>query len=440
MPALNKPVCLRLFNMHLLATRRFLPLFITQFLGAFNDNLFKNALVMLVAYKAAYEPAQIQFLVTLAAALFILPYFLFSATAGQLADKFDRARIARITKLWEIIIVAVGAVGFLGHHAEFLLFVLFGLGAQSTFFGPVKYALLPQHLRDDELVAGNAYIEAGTFLAILLGTITGGVLIMRESGEVLVVGVSVAVALVGYASSWFIPKAPAPMPALKVGWNIARESWRMVAHDRKNKRVFHCILGISWFWLVGATFLSQFPVFAKELLRADETVVTLLLAVFSVGIGLGSFLSSWLARGEISSKFVPMACFGMSVFMWDLFWVSSGLPAHSAAELIGAGEFMIHFAHIRIIADLFLIAVCGGVFIVPLYAIMQHDSAPETRARTIATNNIINAFFMVVSAVVVVVLLQMLNLSLAQLWLVMAITNFAVAIWVRRVRGRYSSA
>ena len=415
-----------------MANRRFLPLFLTQFLGAFNDNLFKNALVMVIAYKSSHEAAHAQLLVTMAAALFMLPYFLFSATAGQIADSYDRAKLSRVTKLFEIIIMAVAAIGFYIGNMEFLLFVLFCLGVQSTFFGPIKYALLPQHLRDDELVTGNAFIEAGTFLAILLGTIAGGVLVMREQGEAMISVAALIVALGGYMTSRFIPAAAAPMPGLKVKWNIVSQTWNMVKHDRKNKRVFNCIIGISWFWLVGATFLSQFPVFAKELLEADETVVTLLLTVFSVGIGVGSFLSSWLVDGKINSKFVPYAAFGMSVFMADLFWVSSSMPLHLHEYLIGVSEFVRSWANIRVLFDLFMLALCGGIYIVPLYAIMQHDSDPAYRARTIATNNVINALFMVVSAVIVVLLMQT-GLSLAGLWLVMALSNGVVAVFVRKI-------
>ena len=401
--------------MNLLLTRRFLPLFITQFLGAFNDNLFKNALVMLVAYKAAASAQEAQTLIVLAGALFILPYFLFSATAGQLADKFDRARLARITKLWEIIIVAIGAVGFLGHHPNFLLFVLFGLGTQSTFFGPIKYALLPQHLADDELVVGNAFIEAGTFLAILLGTICGGVLIMQEGGEAMIVAASVVVALLGYTTSWFIPKAAAPQPHLRVGWNIARETWRIVAHDRKNPRVFRCILASSWFWLVGAVFLSQFPTLVKDILRGEEWLVTAFLALFSVGIGIGSFLSNWLVHGKIDSKYVPLAAFGMAVFTLDLTFAISALS----------------IPHIMV--DLFGVALCGGIFIVPLYAIMQHDSDVNFRARTIATNNVVNALFMVASAIFTIAMFSFGG-TMVHLFLLIATGNIWVGWYIRRVR------
>lgn len=413
----------------LLATRRFAPLFFTQFLGAFNDNLFKNALVMLIAFKLPnISSDQAQTLIVLSGALFIFPYFVFSAMAGQLADKIDRARMARITKLWEIFIVLLGAIGFVGHHPIFLLMVLFALGMQSTFFSPIKYALLPQHLRDDELMIGNAFIEAGTFLAILLGTISGGVLVMQESGEWLIVGSTAVIALVGYIASRFIPVAPAPSPQLRIGYNIFVETWRMVANDRKNKRVFSAILAISWFWLVGAVFLSQFPTMGKEMIGSGEAVVTLFLAMFSVGIGIGSFLANSLSKGKITSRLTVPSLLALAIFTADLVWALSGIE--KAAEPLSIAMFLSQWSHIRILVDLLAIAISAGVYIVPLYAIMQHDSAPESRARTIATNNVINAIYMVVSAVVTIVLLQA-GYNITHIFALLAAGSLWVAMWLR---------
>ncbi len=415
--------------MNLLTTRRFLPLFITQFLGALNDNLFKNALVMLVTFKLAPATGEnAQALVTMAAALFILPYFLFSATAGQVADMFDRAAVARVTKIVEIIVVGVGAAGFYLNNPYFLLFVLFCLGVQATFFGPVKYALLPQHLRDDELLAGNGYIEAGTFLAILLGTIAGGLLILQPAGETLISAAMLAVALVGYIASRFIPPAPSAGHIKKINWNIFSETWKIIQHDRKNPRVFTCIIAISWFWLAGATFLSQFPAYAKDVLHGDETVVTLLLVLFSLGIGAGSMLCSALLKGQIKSTFVPYAALGLAITAGDVYFASN-LPPYTGENLLTAFQFMAMPQHFRVMFDLFAFALCGGVFIVPLYAIMQHDSDPEFRARTIATNNIINALFMVIAAVATLLMLNE-GFSVPQVFLAMAIGNAAVAVYL----------
>ena len=414
----------------LLCARRFLPLFITQFLGAFNDNLFKNALVMLITYRlAAGSSAPI--LVTLAGGIFILPFFLFSATAGQLADKYDRAVIARATKVWEIVIMCIAAAGFYIGNAYFLLFVLFCLGVQATFFGPVKYALLPQHLKEEELVEGNAYIEAGTFLAILIGTISGGLLIMSEQGTHLIAGAIVACAIAGYAASRFITEAPAPMPSLKMNWNLVAETCNIIQHDRQRPRVFLSILGISWFWLIGASFLSQFPAFAKDVLRADETVVTAFLTLFSVGIGIGSYLISRLLKGKISAAFVPHAAWGITLFTVDLYFASSvGFPHEG---LLGFSDFAQSFAGLRILFDLLGAAVCGGLYIVPLYAIMQHESDPSRRARTIASNNVMNALFMVASAIAIVALLGA-GFSVPDVFLAIAAVNGLAAIYITRLR------
>lgn len=415
-------------------TRRFLPLFITQFLGAFNDNLFKNALVMLVAFKLADESTiSPQILIIAAGGLFMLPYFLFSATAGQLADKMSRHRLARITKLWEIIVVGIGAVGFIGHHPTFLLAVLFCLGVQSTFFGPVKYALLPQHLREGELVAGNAIIEAGTFLAILLGTIAGGILISAEAGEYYIVAATLAVALLGYAASWGIPAAAAPMPELKLEHNIVKSTLSIVAHDRKNVRVFRAILGISWLWVLGAVFLSQFPTLAKDVIGGGETLVTFFLTMFSLGIGVGSFLSSALVKGKIDSRYVIWGALGIAIFSLDLGLACMGVTRYSGDTPLGVYEFLREWQHVRILSDLFMIALSGGVFVVPLYAIMQHDSDPNYRARTIATCNIVNAFFMVLSAIATGVLVE-LGCSIPQLFMLMAAVGLMVVRTIRKVR------
>ncbi|NBX03014.1 MAG: MFS transporter [Alphaproteobacteria bacterium] len=422
--------------MKLLFTRRFLPLFATQTLGAFNDNVMKNGLVMLITFRlSSGEAGNAQMLVTLAAALFILPYFLFSATAGQLADKFDRAKMARATKLAEIVVMAVAAAGFILGNTYFLLFVLFCLGVQATFFSPIKYALLPQHLKDDELVLGNAYIEAGMFLAILLGTIAGGLLVLYPSGVYYLSAAIIACSLGGYATSRFIPASPAPDSSLKIDWNIARQTWRVVQHDRKNPVVFSAMLAISWFWLVGATYLSQFPSYAKDVLHADETVVTLFLSAFSIGIAIGSFVAGALLRGAISAKHVPMGGIGMCLFGVDLFFASG---AHFATQetLMTAGQFLATFSGLRIFTDLIGFAICAGIFIVPLYAVMQHESELKYRARTIATCNILNALFMVLSSVVVIVLMK-LGATIPQIFLAVALANGVVALRMRKLAAQH---
>jgi acyl-[acyl-carrier-protein]-phospholipid O-acyltransferase/long-chain-fatty-acid--[acyl-carrier-protein] ligase len=416
--------------MSLMTSKRFLPLFLTQFLGAFNDNLFKNALVILITYVIAAKTGEnAQLLVTLAAGLFILPFFLFSAPAGQLADKYDKAQMARLTKIAEIVLMIIAALGFYLENTYFLLTVLFCMGIQATFFGPIKYALLPQHLEEKELIQGNAYIEAGTFLAILLGTILGGLLILAPGGSKLVSIGAIVIALLGYITSRFIPAAKPSEPDLRINPNIAQETWRIVAHTSKQRDVFLSILGSSWFWLVGATFLAQFPTYAKDVIHGDQTVVTLLLTMFSVGIGVGSVLCNKLLRGLVQATYVPLAAILISVFTIDLYFASQHLPQADATHLVTAWQFAESPTHWRILFDLFMVSVSAGIYIVPLYAIMQDRSDPTTRARTIASNNILNSLFMVASAIMTLVMLKY-NFTIPEVFLTTAILNGLVAVYI----------
>ena len=412
----------------ILRSRRYLPLFVTQFLGAFNDNLFKNAMVILILFRIA-ETSGLngQIMVTAAAAVFILPFFLFSATAGQLADKFDKARLIRVVKACEIAVMALAALGFALGNAYFLTAVLFLMGAQSAFFGPLKYGILPDHLAEEELVAGNALLEAGTYLAILTGTIAGGLLILTEGGTSFVSAAVVALALAGWAASLAIPACRAAAPDLEVNWNLYTETRGILALASKRRDVFLSILGISWFWLVGATFLSQFPAFAKDILGGDEQVVTLFLTVFSVGIGAGSMLCDRLLKGEISARYVPIGALGMALFSVDLYFASD--LSGRAAELMGARAFIGQPAHWRVLGDLFLIALCGGLYIVPLYAIMQSRAEQAVRARTIAANNVLNALFMVLGALGTAGMLWG-GYTVTDVFLTMALANIAVAVYI----------
>ncbi len=415
--------------MPLFHSKRFLPLFLTQFLGAFNDNLLKNALVMLVTYHVAVQTgSNAQILVTLAAGLFILPFFLFSATAGQLADKYDRAKLTRIIKIAEIAIMAIAIAGFAIQNVALLLFALFCMGVHSTFFGPIKYVLLPQHLHDDELLQGNAYIEAGTFLAILLGTILGGVLILQTGGVYYVSFALLALAITGYCISRYIPEAPAPEPTLIINRNIWQETLHIIGFSKTDKKVFLCILGISWFWLVGATFLSQFAPYVKNVIYADASVVTLLLTVFSIGIGIGSVLCNKLLHGVIKSTYVPLAAICMTIFGIDLYFASNAIALSYRTELMTLWEFIGSFSGLRILIDLFFIAVSGGVYIVPLYAIMQQKSEAIHRARIIAANNVMNALFMVAATLLTLAMLS-LSFTIPQVFLTVALLNGLVAIY-----------
>ena len=410
----------------LLRERRFGPFFATQFLGALNDNVLKNALVIAFTYQAgAWSAHSAGELANIAQALFILPFFLFSAQAGQLADKFERSRIIRLVKLAEIAIMAIAVAGFAAQSLGLLLTALFLMGAHSTLFGPVKYAILPQHLGEDELVGGNAWVESGTFLAILIGTILGGVLVGAGGGET-AAWVCVAIAAAGYIASRGVPHSPAPEPGLRLDWNPLRESWRNLRFTARNRTVFHSVLGISWFWFYGAMFLAQFPAYARDTLGGNEQVITLLLAVFSIGIGLGSLLCERLSGRKIELGLVPFGSIGMSLVALDLFLASPAVPAGTG---LTAAQFVHASGSLRILLDLVLIGMFGGFYIVPLYALIQTRSDRAHQSRVIAGNNILNAAFVVAAAGLAIGLLHA-GASVAQIFLVTAALNAAVAVYI----------
>ena len=412
----------------LLRTRRFLPFFLTQFLGALNDNLFKNGMVLLLTFQAAQASSMSAgVLVNLAAGLFILPFFLFSASAGQLADKYERSRIMRLVKLFEIAIAIVGAVGFITHQVTLLFVALFMLGTHSSVFGPVKYAILPQHLREKELVGGNALVETGTFVAILLGTILAGVLMGRtDGGRYLIPASTVLLAVVGYVTSRWIPRAPAPVPQLKLNWNPFSETWHTIRITRDNRAVFLSILGISWYWFLGALLLAQFPGYAKDYLGGNESVVTLLLAMFAIGVGIGSLLCERMSGHKIEIGLVPLGSIGLTVFVLDLCFASPAAGTLAAGDAWG---FMARPGSWRIIADLILIGAFGGFYIVPLYALVQTRSDKDRLSRVIAANNILNALFMVLAAAFGAGLLAA-GATIPQLFFAAAILNAAVALYI----------
>ncbi len=435
----------------LLRSRRFLPLFATQFLGAFNDNAFRNALVILVAYSATtVSGVDSRVVITAAAGLFILPFFLFSALAGQLADRLEKSRLIRAVKFFEIVVMGLAAAGFWlsaqgeGERAVWVLMgVLFLMGTQSAFFGPLKYGILPDHLRENELIGGNALIEAGTFLAILLGTLFGGLLVLKADGALFgglldiendglaaVSGAVVGIAVIGFVASFFIPKAGPAAPDLRINPNIAAETWAIVRHAAEIPAVFRSIIGISWFWSVGAVFLAQFPAFGRDVFGADETVVNLFLVAFSIGIGLGSLQCNRWLKGVVSARYVPLGAIGMALFGLDLYYASAAVtPPLEGLPPIGIEVFLSDWRNLRVLADLVLIAVFGGFFIVPLYAILQSRSDEAARARTIAANNIVNAGFMVVAAVVSGAMLAR-DFTVTEVFLVLAIGNGIAAVYV----------
>jgi 1-acyl-sn-glycerol-3-phosphate acyltransferase len=412
----------------LLRERRFAPFFWTQFLAAGNDNVYKNALVIFVAYRASsLTSLDANTLVNVAAAVFILPFVLLSATAGQLADKFEKSRMIRLIKLLEIGIMSVGFAGFWLLSLPLLFTALALMGVHSTLFGPIKYAILPQTLNPDELTGGNGMVEMGTFVAILLGTIAGGVLVAIEPhGPLIASATAIAIALTGYVVSRAIPMTPPEAPQLRINWNPFTETWRNLRFAHGNRVVWLSMMGISWFWFYGATFLTQFPNFTRNVLGGDEHVATFLLAMFSVGIGAGSLLCERLSGRKVEVGLVPFGSIGMTVFAIDLWLASRNLHASS---LGGIDVLLQNSAHWRVIADLVLIGVFGGFYIVPLYALIQQRSDPAYRSRIIAANNILNALFLVASAGIALGLLKA-GLDIPALFLVTGLMNAVVALFI----------
>ncbi len=409
----------------LLKEKRFGPFFWTQFLGAFNDNLFKNGLVILLAYRATTE-GEGGFWINLALGLFILPFFIFSPIAGQIADKYEKAKIIRIVKVAEILIMTLGAVGFWINNNIFLIFILFLMGVHSTFFGPIKYSILPQNLKQNELVAGNAMIELGTFLAILIGTIAGGVLV-EYNVHVLSFAI-IGVAILGYLTSRSVPKVPIADPNLKFNYNFFSEIGALLKIAREERSVHLSILGISWFWFYGATFLSQLPNFTKYFVGGSGSVGTLLLAIFSLSIGVGSIVCEKLSKEDIELGLVPFGAFGMSVFALDLFFIKYQMPN---GQLLTAGSFFKHmtFSQARIVVDLALIGVFGSFYIVPLYALIQKRGNPAHRSRLIAWLNIDNSFF-IVGSTILSMGLYMLHFNTIQIFAIVAGLNFIVSLYI----------
>ena len=411
----------------LLHQRRFAPFFWTQFLGAGNDNLFKFALTVMVTYQiqVSWLPPALAGLAI--GALFILPFLLFSATSGQLADKYDKTVLIRFVKWLEIAIMALAGWGFTQANVPVLLACVFLMGLHSTLFGPVKFAYLPQHLNERELTGGNGMVEMGTFVAILLGNVAGGLLIaLPQTGAQWVAWACLALAVVGRVTAQFVPASPSTDPGLKINWNPVTETWRNLLLAHKNIVVFRSLLGISWMWFFGAVFLSQFPSFAKDVLHGNEQVASLLLVVFSVGIGIGSLLCEVLSRRHVEIGLVPLGAIGMSVFSIDLYFASRGLPPAAGLTL---SQFIAQAAHWRVMADLALLSLFAGLYSVPMYALIQLRSQPSHRARIIAANNILNALFMIVSSVSVGLLLKA-NFTIPQVFLITGLLNAVVAFYI----------
>ncbi|GGJ50090.1 MFS transporter [Sphingopyxis bauzanensis] len=390
----------------LLKQRRFLPLFVTQLLGAFNDNLFKNAMVLFVVYGVFNDEASETAFSAVATGLFILPFFLLSALSGQLADTRDKARIIRIVKFCEILIMIVGAAGLILAWMGFavhliaiplMMLALFAMGIHSTFFGPIKYAILPQHLKSDEVLAGTGLVEAGTYIAILAGTILAGVIDVEWAALAVVL-----VAAVGYWTGRQVPPAPPEHAETGIDWHIIRSSITLVRGTMHIPRLFLAILSISFFWTIGAVLFIQFPPLVKNILHADKSVASLFLAVFSIGIAIGSVAVNRLLKGQVSARYSPASVLVMGGFVLAFYWVCRNWEHDPSGAMYGIAGFLGHADVIPLLTALLGIAISGGMFVVPLYAFLTTTVPKDQTARTVAANNIVNSGAMVAGSLLAI--------------------------------------
>jgi len=419
----------------LLKKRTFLPLFLTQFFGAFNDNAFKLSMVTLISYHLSSSQAWSEYYQALAGALFTLPFFLLSTTAGQLADKYDKAIMTRLVKLLELLLMALGSYALYEGSIPLMLTILTGMGIHSTFFGPIKYAILPDHLPRNELLTATALIEASTFIAILLGTTLGALSIGSTKSHVgMAVFITNFVAVCGLVASLFIPSAKSKLPDLKIDWHLWRSANTMIRNIMGNRRIMPAILAISWFWLIGAVILTKLPDYTHYVLGANTSVFSVFLALFSIGIAFGSMAINHILSGHITLRYVPLSMLMLSLFAMDLYFVSPPVVADDTT-LKSLSEFVFQLSNVRIMLDFFLLSFCGGLFSVPLYTFLQIGSNEGSRARTLAANNIVNALFMVLGMALVMILLHF-NVSIAMVFLILAVLNAlaAVAMWILLAR------
>jgi len=419
-------------NEHLLSTRRFLPMFITQFFGALNDNVYKQALLLVITYGwINQQAADVSTLNNLAALLFILPYFIFSATAGQIADKFERSQLIRGIKVLEIVIMLIGSAGFLLGNLWLLLLALFMMGTHSTFFGPIKYAILPEILKPNELMSGNALFQSGTSIAILIGMILGGAVISVSQGNLIWISLTVVIiAILGYLSSRFILKQQVSSPELKIDWNFFRTSFQTLKYAKSLPLIFMILLGNSWYWFYGATYLTQIPQLTQQNLHASENVVSLLLTFFSVGIGVGSLLCRRIGSSEVNIKMVPIGAIGLTLFAFYLALSLAFVPERTGAMMNVADMFNHGAIYYHVMLAVTLLGISGGFYIVPLYAMMQAYSPRSHRARVVAANNILNAVFMVSSAVFSIIILSVLKIDIKILFSITAVLSAGFTLWL----------
>lgn len=414
----------RISMLSLLHQRRFLPYFLTQFFGAFNDNILRQALILFITTSAVSQYSA-NFLNNIALALFILPFFLFSGLAGQFADKLDKAQLVFWVKIAECLLMLLAAVGFYLQSLWGLMAVLFAMGLQSTFFGPIKYSIMPQHLTAAELVAGNALVQQGTYVAILLGSVIGVLLNASFAQPWWGATALVMVAFIGLVSSYYIPKAPSAVPKLKINWNPWSETVAVMRYAKRNKAVWIAVLSVSWFWFLGAAYTTQLKVYVDDYLHAGETVYALLLLVFSLGIGVGSWGCKVVSRGQLKLWLVPLGAVGITVFGVDLFFAYQGMLSEQTDTV---GGFLAIAGVWRLLLDLFLIGMCGGFYVVPLFTFIQQATEESYRARVIAATNVMNALFMVLSALFSIALLSALNLTLPVFFLMLALLSLGVSL------------
>jgi MFS family permease len=407
-------------------------MFVTQFFGALNDNVYKQSLLLVITYGwINQQSASVSTLNNLAALLFILPYFIFSATAGQIADKYERSQLVRGIKILEIVIMLIGSAGFLLGHLWLLLMALFLMGVHSTFFGPIKYAILPEILKPNELMSGNALFQSGTSMAILIGMILGGAVISASDGNLVWISLTVVtIAVLGYISSRFVLKQNVTSPDIKIDWNFFRTSFQTLKYAKSLPIIFMILLGNSWYWFYGATYLTQIPQLTQQNLHASENVVSLLLTFFSVGIGVGSLLCRRIGGTEVNLKMVPIGAIGLTVFAFYLAASLAFVPERSG-DLLGLKEvFTQGWSYYHVMLAVTLLGISGGFYIVPLYAMMQAFSPRSHRARVVAANNILNAVFMVSSAIFSIIILSIFKIDIKILFSITAILSAIFTTWL----------
>lgn len=414
----------------LFLSRRFLPMFLSICFGIFNDNLIRSGLVVLITYSAKhniYLPVAPEILVTICYALLVIPMVLFSSLAGEIADKFEKSRLVVITKIAEIFIVSAASYGFYHNDINLLMIILFVSGTHSAFNIPIKFSILPQHLKREELLVGNGFIASGSYLAILIGMIVGGIIIEYPGNLIGIVAVSIAIT--GFIASLFIPSAPSAHPQMKIDLNLWKSSRSIIAYAWRDDTLKRTILALSWFITVGSIYIAQFANYARSVIHADNEVYILFLTVFSVGIAIGSLLCDTLLKSQISTRFTPYSALGIAVFTMLMIYFT---PTPVSDALMNLEEFFRMNSHLLVIGCMLLVAICGGLYIVPLYALLQSRTTPTHRSQIIAASNLSDSIAMTISAIISAILLSY-GLGIKDLFIIVAFLTIGVAWYVRKI-------